>query len=449
MFQISRKVSRSLEPAPGLIKSSSDKGSKLSISRQSSNSSSDFSKSSPLTRSFLKEKYCDDKKLEFVHVWEANVSSLDPQNNNNELWGPDFATEFSNISLHWKSCISAVKDERQTATAIKCFVGYKLGPWTNIKAEFETKIQKPDGSWTESRNKAALWVLQGVSRGVVDLLPQEMCDFKLGDLMFQENPVKIVITLKISESYFDPIRAIDEMLERKQEKNAAFYSNDYSLNEQCYFGPAFKYVISDRKIVESESDFKVVAGKSRRTFHCHKFVFRQKIPEFSHSLFSKPLDDNTLVLENVNPDVISEVLYFMYKDRISEKFSKFALEILDLAEMLKYKELRRVCEPQIVKLLTPKNVELVVKRAHSNDLLVLKSECEKLLVEMIRKETAFNYLTIGSRYGLEVLKNVAANVIASNYKDVRKLNKDTEKMSDLWFEVYELMAERLKAYAKM
>ena len=143
-------------------------------------------------------------------------------------------------------------------------------------------------------------------------------------------------------------------------------------------------------------------------FPCHQLVLAARSPVFRALLQAdmKEKQSKNIVIEDSKPEIVSEMLNFIYTgDIANEKLDEMAKDLLGVGE--KYQ------------------------------LLHLKKMCEEKLSSTLEVNNSIEYLVLGDLHNLLTLKTLALEIIAKNMKKI----VDTDVYKDLFKQNPELAWE--------
>ena len=162
------------------------------------------------------------------------------------------------------------------------------------------------------------------------------------------------------------------------------------------------------------TDFKVECGG--KSFDCHKAILAARSPVFL-AMFQanmKENETNTVIIDEVQAEVISEMLSFIYTGNISSQdiSSEIVSELLAAADKYQLDHLKNICEDRL---------------------------CSTLEVA-----NCVEYLVLGDMYQTFKLKRMALRLVVENMDSIT----DTDVIKDLFKQKPELALEVMKAVKK-
>lgn len=174
---------------------------------------------------------------------------------------------------------------------------------------------------------------------------------------FRHGEMKIRIAIEIPKTVFD-------------------YKPAFPLlkpNDFC--GQLLPAVLSDA-IPSICSDVTLIS-KNGQEFRCHKLVLSTCAPFFFKKTFESGMlesSQNIVNLPTLDDNVLSELLYFIYKNDIRPPFRNLAKELLHTAEMFQLSEMKKICEYYLFEDLCANNAVKMLVLADLFSLEDLKSK---------------------------------------------------------------------------
>ena len=152
-------------------------------------------------------------------------------------------------------------------------------------------------------------------------------------------------------------------------------------------------VLADKEF----SDVEIICDTS--VFPCHQLILAARSPVFKAMFQAEMKEKQTkkIVIKDCHPDVVSEMLHFIYTGDIStEKFSDLARDLIRVGDKYQLDYLKNMCEDKL---------------------------CSTLSVE-----NSIEYLVLGDSYNASKLKKMALELVAKNMKKI----VDTDVYKDLF-----------------
>ena len=147
--------------------------------------------------------------------------------------------------------------------------------------------------------------------------------------------------------------------------------------KECSHGLGHEELLKSGKF----ADFTINADDT--VFRCHKLILAARSPVFDRMLSSdmKESEENQVILTDISPDTVSDMLSYIYTNSV-EEFDKKARDLVPVAE--KY------------------------------ELTDLKSKCSVALIKQIDKESAVELALMADMYSDEDLRKAAVRYIMDN-----------------------------------
>ncbi|XP_008545211.1 speckle-type POZ protein B [Microplitis demolitor] len=130
------------------------------------------------------------------------------------------------------------------------------------------------------------------------------------------------------------------------------------------------------------SDVMLIVGGGE--IPAHKIILAAESSVFLR-LFKSNKDMNRIDIENVDPDVMQEVLKFLYTgETLAEDNYELALRMLTVAEKFKIIKLHNYCGPTIFRFVTTDNAIRIICEAEKNNAHRLRKMTLKFIIENIK-----------------------------------------------------------------
>ncbi len=344
----------------------------------------------------------ESEKVEFLYLWSCKESDLKGKDFNESVRSPCFSTVHNGLGFDWKLIVFP-NGNQNSGKEYRDHLGFYL-----------TKINLPHTQITI--DKMNMFVLLDGNRENIRSSEEFLNDFekftRIGYSEFigkdsvssfvRKGKITFGIVMSMKETEFDWRKKLEEVEKEEAEDKTVW--NSFDDIESLALEPEAKRSRNTKKPqndIYNVLDFQIFTNDDH-VIWCHKFVLVKKNMVFA-SMISTLMKEAEECQMSVNYDsqTMKEVLHFVYRGKISERFEK--LDLLDILDAAKQYEL---------------------------DPIVLL--CHRKLCEQLDVGKAAEFLELGDRYGLTYLKNLAINMISENMAGVRKTQKGKAMSEELW-----------------
>jgi len=113
----------------------------------------------------------------------------------------------------------------------------------------------------------------------------------------------------------------------------------------------------DHLFLDQTNNYDVTLTCGEKVFYCHKWMLSARSPVFK-AMFQSNMKENelgTVEIEDIQQEVVSELLQYIYSGTMSLNFEKYGKELLAAAEKYQVDQLKRACENELISKLDAEN----------------------------------------------------------------------------------------------
>jgi len=113
----------------------------------------------------------------------------------------------------------------------------------------------------------------------------------------------------------------------------------------------------DHLFLDQTNNYDVTLTCGEKVFYCHKGILSARSPVFK-AMFQSNMKENelgTVEIEDIQQEVVSELLQYIYSGTMSLNFEKYGKELLAAAEKYQVDQLKGACENELISKLDAEN----------------------------------------------------------------------------------------------
>ena len=122
----------------------------------------------------------------------------------------------------------------------------------------------------------------------------------------------------------------------------------------------------------------VVIECKGKQYPAHRFLLSCRSSVFNRMfrVRMKEVNEGRVVIEDMEPEVLEELLQFMYSGQVSAKVGDICVELFQAADKYDIEPLKVICELEMTKKVTPENALEMFMAAEVHDAKLLKDRAQ-------------------------------------------------------------------------